>query len=127
MQAQILLGELFNERGERTRALSHFKDLAASSLATNEERAVVAMKIDRLTGALGASVLPPDLRGASLYEGASIGLVPLHDLPRRWCSAMSVSPSRQRGGFAAKSSRRSPCPTPGCSRRAGLSMTAIRS
>ena len=82
MQAQILLGELFNERGERARALSHFKDLAASSLATNEERAVVAMKIDRLTGALGASVLPPDLRGASLYEGASIGLVPLHDLPR---------------------------------------------
>jgi lipopolysaccharide biosynthesis regulator YciM len=52
MQAQILLGELFNERGERARALSHFEDLAASPLATNEERAVVAMKIDRLTGAL---------------------------------------------------------------------------
>lgn len=82
IQAQILLGELFNERGERARALSQFKDLAASSLPTNEERAVLAIKIDRLTGALGASVQPPDLRGASLYEGVSIGLVPLHDLPK---------------------------------------------
>ena len=83
MRAQIFLGELFNERGERARALSHLKDLASSSLPTNEERAVLAMKIDRLTtGAPGASVRPPDLRGASLYEGVSIGLIPLHDLPK---------------------------------------------
>lgn len=83
MRAQIFLGELFNERGERARALSHFNDLAASSLPTNEERAVLGMKIDRLTaGGLGASVRPPDLRGASLYEGVSLGLIPLHDLPK---------------------------------------------
>src|SRR5688572_9737579 len=83
MRAQILLGELFTERGERARALSHFNDLAGSSLPTNEERAVVGMKIDRLTsGGLGVSVRPPDLRGASLYEGVSLGLIPLHDLPK---------------------------------------------
>jgi len=83
IRAQILLGELFNERGERARALTHFKDLAASSLPTNEERAVLGMKIDRLTtGGLGASVRPPDMRGASLHDGVSIGLVPLHDLPK---------------------------------------------
>jgi predicted Zn-dependent protease len=83
IRAQILLGELFNERGERTRALAHFKGLAASSLPTNEERAVLAMKIDRsTTGTLGASVRPPDLRGARLHEGVSIGLIPLHDLPK---------------------------------------------
>ena len=83
IRAQILLGELFNERGERARALTHFKDLAASSLPTNEERAVLGMKIDRLTtGGLGASVRPPDMRDARLHDGVSIGLVPLHDLPK---------------------------------------------
>ena len=81
--AQILLGELFTERGERARALTHFKDVAASSFPTNEERAVLAIKIDRLaTGRIGASVRPPDLRGAHLHEGVSIGLVPLADLPK---------------------------------------------
>jgi tetratricopeptide (TPR) repeat protein len=70
--AQILLGELFNERGERTRALNHFKDVASSSFPTNEERAVLGMKIDRLTaGRAGTSVRPPDMRGARLHEGVS--------------------------------------------------------
>jgi predicted Zn-dependent protease len=82
-RAQILLGQLFNERGERARALTHFKDLAAASWPTNEERAVIAMKLDRLTtGGIGASVRPPDMRGARLHEGVSIGLIPLHDLPK---------------------------------------------
>jgi len=36
---QILLGELFNERADRARAVSHFKDVAAASFPTNEERA----------------------------------------------------------------------------------------
>jgi len=83
MRAQIFLGQVFNERGERTRALTHFKDLAASSWPTNEERAVLAMKTDRLTtGGVGASVRPPDMRAARLHEGISIGLIPLHDLPK---------------------------------------------
>ena len=80
--AQILLGDIFTERGERARALTHFKDVAASSFPTNEQRAVLAIKIDRLaTGRIGASVRPPDLRGAHLHDGFSIGLVPLTDLP----------------------------------------------
>jgi predicted Zn-dependent protease len=80
---QILLGELFNERGDRARAVRHFKDVAAASFPTNEERAVLAIKIDRLTtGKVGSSVRPPDVRGARVHEGLSIGLVPLQDLPK---------------------------------------------
>ncbi len=83
MWAQIFVGQVFNERGERARALTHFKDLAASSWPTNEERAVLAMKTDRLTtGGVGASVRPPDMRGARVHEAISIGLIPLHDLPK---------------------------------------------
>jgi len=82
-QAQILLGSLLAERGDRESALRHFREVAASSLPTNEERAVLAMKIDRLTaGRIGASVRPPDLREARLHDGVSIGLVPLPDVPR---------------------------------------------
>ena len=80
---QILLGEFFNERGDRARAVSHFKDVAAASFPTNEERAVLAIKIDRLTtGKVGTSVRPPDVGGARVHEGLSIGLVPLPDLPK---------------------------------------------
>ena len=80
---QIFLGELFNERGDRARAVSHFKDVAAAAFPTNEERAVLAIKIDRLTtGKVGSSVQPPDVRGARVHEGLSIGLVPLQDLPK---------------------------------------------
>ena len=80
---QILLGELFAERGERARALMHFKTVAISSLPVNEERAVLGMKIDRLaTGTVGSSVQPPDMRTSALYRGVSIGLLPLNDPPK---------------------------------------------
>jgi predicted Zn-dependent protease len=78
---QILLGEILTERGDRGRALAHFKEVAASSFATSEDRAVLAMKIDRLTtGRTGASITPPDMRQVSRHEGLSIALVPLSDL-----------------------------------------------
>lgn len=80
--AQILLGEILVERGDRARALAHLKDVAASSVPTSEERAVVAMKIDRLTtGRAGTSARLPDLHAARIHGGASLGLVPLNDLP----------------------------------------------
>jgi predicted Zn-dependent protease len=80
---QILLGELFSQQGDRVRALAHFKEVAASSFPTNEERAVLGMKIDRLTaGKVGASVRPPDVRTVPVHLGVSIGLIALNDLPK---------------------------------------------
>jgi len=79
---QIFLGELFREQSQPERALKHFKEVAASSLSSNEERAVLAMKIDRLaSGKLGASVAPPDMRDAPLYPDISIGIMALNQLP----------------------------------------------
>jgi tetratricopeptide (TPR) repeat protein len=78
---QILYGQLLLERGQREQGLKHFLALARSSVPVNEERAVVAMKLDRLDGRFGASVTPPDLRMAPFYPGISIGLFVLNDLP----------------------------------------------
>lgn len=79
---QVLLGELFREQGQRERALKHFRDLAASTLPTSEERAVLGIKIDRLTiGRPAASIQLPDLRDARLYPGFSIGILRLNEVP----------------------------------------------
>ena len=79
---QILLGELFSEQAQPGRALKHFRDVAASAFPSNEERAVLGMKIDRLAaGKPGASFQPPELRAAALYPGLSIGILPLNDVP----------------------------------------------
>lgn len=79
---QILLGELYRERGDPHRALRQFRDLAGSSLPTNEERAVLRVKIARLVPSQkGVSETPPDMRSARIHPDVSIGLVALNQLP----------------------------------------------
>jgi predicted Zn-dependent protease/predicted negative regulator of RcsB-dependent stress response len=82
VDAQILLGQLLVEHGQRDRALKLYRSLLASSLPLNEERVVIGVKAVRLAGATqGAPVRPPPLRSALLYESPSIGIVPINQLP----------------------------------------------
>lgn len=77
--SQILLGELFTERGDGDRALKHFQDLLASAIPTTEERVVLTIKIDRLRPpAEGGASRRIDMAAAPFYAGFSVGLLPLN-------------------------------------------------
>jgi len=76
---QILLGELYRERGDSARALKHFRELLDSGVPTTEERLVLKIKIDRLTTPAPAAPPPRlDLADQPLYSGLSVGIVPLN-------------------------------------------------
>ena len=79
VQAQIQYGDLLLQRGERERALQLYRKVQSSSLAVNEERVVLAIKIDRLAaGTPNAPATPSDLTASAFYPKLSIGLVPLN-------------------------------------------------
>ena len=75
---QILLGELYRERGGNAQALKHFRELLDSGVPTSEERLVLRIKIDRLTAAPAAPARRLDLADQPLYSGLSFGVVPLN-------------------------------------------------
>jgi predicted Zn-dependent protease len=75
---QILLGELYRERGGNAQALKHFRELLDSGVPTTEERLVLKIKIDRLTAAPAAPARRLDLADQPLYSGLSFGVVPLN-------------------------------------------------
>jgi len=75
---QILLGELYRERGGNAQALKHFRELLDSGVPTSEERLVLKIKIDRLTAAPSAPARRLDLADQPLYSGLSFGVVPLN-------------------------------------------------
>ena len=79
---QIFLGQIFDDKSEKSRALAHYQKQLASSLPTAEERAVLAMKIARLTSNGPAHVTGPAWDTLPLYLGLSIGLAPLNQAPR---------------------------------------------
>ena len=80
--AQIFLGQLFADKSEKSRALAQYQKQLASSLPTSEERAVLTMKIARLTSNGAAHASGPAWDTLPLYLGLSIGLVPLNQAPR---------------------------------------------
>jgi hypothetical protein len=74
---QILLGELFKERGDRNRAIRHFNEILNSSAPTSEEKTVLRIKTDRLGGAgVGSSVRLVQMSRDRFYRGFSFGIVP---------------------------------------------------
>ena len=76
---QILLGELYRERGDGNRAVKHFNELLGSSTLISEEKTVVRAKIDRATPAgLGSSVPRVEMAREPFYRGFSFALVPLN-------------------------------------------------
>ena len=81
MQAQIFLGQLLEDQGDKSRALAHYRKQQASSLPVSEERAVLAMKVARLTSASAAHSTTQPVESLPLYLGFSIGLVPVNQAP----------------------------------------------
>lgn len=76
---QILLGELYRERGDRSRALKHFDELVRSSVLTSEEKTVVQIKLDRLNPeGVGSSVPRVEMAHERFYPGLSFGIAPLN-------------------------------------------------
>jgi tetratricopeptide (TPR) repeat protein len=79
---QILLGELYGERGDRRRALKHFHELLGSSVLAGEEKTVVQIKVDRLNpGGVGSSVPRVEMARERFYPGFSFAIVPLNYSP----------------------------------------------
>lgn len=78
---QILLGELFADSGQKDRALAHYQKQLASSVPVSEERAVLAMKVARLSSRPPVPPFDPTLESLPLYVGLSIGLVPINQRP----------------------------------------------
>ena len=79
---QIFLGELFSQQRQLDRARRHFRELAASSIPSSEERAVISLKLARLSSDRSdGPVTPPDLQAAPFYPGLSIGLLAVNELP----------------------------------------------
>jgi predicted Zn-dependent protease len=76
---QIMLGELFAQRGDRHRALKHFTELLASAAPNTEQRLVLQIKIDRLTNTprRAPSV---DMASQPLYAGSGFGIVAINGL-----------------------------------------------
>jgi predicted Zn-dependent protease len=74
---QIMLGELFTQRGDRERALKHFTELLASAAPNTEQRLVLKIKVDRLTNAprRAPSV---DMASQPLYAGPGFGIVAIN-------------------------------------------------
>jgi len=101
---QILLGELYRERGDTARALKHFRELLDSGVPTTEERLVLKIKIDRLTTPAPAAPLPRlDLADQPLYSGLSFGIVPLNGSEAGIsCGPTSACSSRASGLFPAR-------------------------
>jgi predicted Zn-dependent protease/predicted negative regulator of RcsB-dependent stress response len=76
---QILLGELFRERGDRNRAVRHFNEILVSGTSTNEEKTVLRIKIDRLSAAgLGSSVPIVQMSRERFYPGLAFTIAPLN-------------------------------------------------
>ena len=82
MEGQIFLGSLFEEDGQSGRAVTHYKSQLASSVPVAEERAVLTIKLERLSrsdapSSSARAEVPPHL----IHRGLSIGVVPLNDVP----------------------------------------------
>lgn len=77
---QLLLGELFKDRGEPDRALKHFTELAASNSLSTEDRVVVQIKIGRVSRSRSREpARRVELADQPLYPGFSFGIVPLNN------------------------------------------------
>jgi predicted Zn-dependent protease len=78
---QIFLGQLLDDSGQHDRALAHYQKLLASSVPVSEERAVLAMKVARLSSGAAARSSGTGEDSSPLYRGLSIGLVPINRTP----------------------------------------------
>ena len=82
IEGQILLGHLFEQAGQHSRAISHYQAQMDSAVPVAEERAVLTMKVARLSKRSPALPTPSaDLASTPLYSGLSIGLVPVNRVP----------------------------------------------
>lgn len=79
--AQILIGELLAGSGQQNRALAHYQKQLASRLPVSEERAVLMMKIARLSPSGLPTPIDATLESVPFYTGLSIGLVPMYRSP----------------------------------------------
>jgi predicted Zn-dependent protease len=80
IEGQILLGHLFEQSGQHSRAISHYQAQLDSSLPVAEERAVLTMKLARLSKRSATSP-SAQLAPAPLNSNLSIGLVPINRMP----------------------------------------------
>ena len=82
IEGQILLGHLFEQGGQHSRAISHYQAQLDSAVPVAEERAVLTMKVARLSKSSPALSTPSaDLASMPFYAGLSIGLVPVNRVP----------------------------------------------
>ena len=78
---QILIGHLLTASGQKSRALAHYQKQLASRLPVSEERAVLTMKMARLSAVDSPPLRESSLESAPFYTGLSIGLVPVNQTP----------------------------------------------
>jgi predicted Zn-dependent protease/predicted negative regulator of RcsB-dependent stress response len=82
IEGQILLGHLFEQSGQHSRAVAHYQAQLGSALPIAEERAVLTMKVARLSNSRPLLPTPSaDLASTPFYWGLSIGLVPINQMP----------------------------------------------
>ena len=83
MLHQIFLGELYGARGDRTRAVKHFQDLAATVPPRSEGRVVLDIKLEKLGAGGAAPQAPVDLAAAPLHSGLRFRLLPINQADPR--------------------------------------------
>jgi predicted Zn-dependent protease/predicted negative regulator of RcsB-dependent stress response len=82
IEGQVLLGHLFEQGGQHSRAVAHYQAQLGSALPVAEERAVLTMKVARLSNSRPSLPTPSaDLASTPFYWGLSIGLVPINQVP----------------------------------------------
>lgn len=79
VEGQIYLGSLLAKAGHTDRALAHYRSQLDSSIPVAEERAVINLKVEHLGGHAEASTRAPNLTSAALFQGVSIGIVPINE------------------------------------------------
>jgi|SRR5688572_24808768 len=80
IEGQILLGHLFEQGGQHSRAVAHYQAQIGSALPIAEERAVLTMKVARLSNSR-PSMPTADLASTPFYSDLSIGLAPINQVP----------------------------------------------
>jgi predicted Zn-dependent protease/predicted negative regulator of RcsB-dependent stress response len=82
IEGQILLGHLFEQGGQHSRAVAHYQEQLGSALPIAEERAVLTMKVARLSNSrLSLPTPSDDLASTPFYWDLSIGLAPINQVP----------------------------------------------